>query len=325
MRRILTGIQSSGTPHLGNVLGAILPAIKMSQEEGTQSLFFIADFHALTTVKDGTTLQKNILHTAATWLAFGFDTETHLLYRQSDLPQVMELCWHLSCLTPYPMLANAHSFKDKKEQLHNVNAGLFFYPVLMAADILLYRANEVPVGKDQQQHLEITRDLGQAFNTKYGETLVIPEAKINASTGIVPGTDGRKMSKSYGNFINIFGSEKEIKQQVFGIQTDSTPLEAPKDPETCNVFQILKHVAPPSLSEGIHKKYREGGYGYGHAKKDLLGAILSTYQKERDRFDEYLETPEMVFQTLKKGAAKAKGIADKTLEEVRQRTGLTFH
>ncbi|MFM7859697.1 MAG: tryptophan--tRNA ligase, partial [Flammeovirgaceae bacterium] len=209
MSRILTGIQSSGRPHLGNLLGAIIPAIKLSQQSGNESFFFIADLHSLTTIKDARQRIENVNAVAAAWLAFGFDTEKNLLYRQSRIPEVCELAWYLSCFTPFPMLANAHSFKDKSERLADVNAGLFTYPVLMTADIILYDAHFVPVGKDQRQHLEMARDIATSFNNLYGETFVVPEALIEESVMTIPGTDGQKMSKSYGNIIDIFLPDKE--------------------------------------------------------------------------------------------------------------------
>src|SRR6185369_7701125 len=212
MSRILTGIQSSGRPHLGNLLGAIIPAIKLSKQSGNESFFFIADLHSLINIKDPIVREENVRAVAAAWLAFGFDVEKNLLYRQSRIPIVCELTWYLNCITPFPMLANAHSFKDKSEKLSDVNAGLFTYPVLMAADIILYDANYVPVGKDQLQHLEIARDIATKFNHKMGETFVVPEAKTDERVMIVPGTDGEKMSKSRGNIINIFAPEKELKK-----------------------------------------------------------------------------------------------------------------
>ena len=255
MARILTGIQSSGKPHLGNLLGAIVPAIKLSQQPGNESLFFIADLHSLISIKDANQRMENTRAVAAAWLAFGFDVEKNLLYRQSQIPEVCELTWYLNCLTPYPMLANAHSFKDKSDRLADVNAGLFIYPVLMAADIILYNANFVPVGKDQKQHLEMARDIATTFNGLYGDTFVVPEAKIEESVMTIPGTDGQKMSKSYGNIIDIFLPEKELKKQIALIVTDSTPLEVPKDPDKDNVFAIYKLIATPEQTADLRKKY----------------------------------------------------------------------
>ena len=243
MARILTGIQSTGVPHLGNILGAIIPAIELSRDKNNESLFFIADLHSLTTIRDPKILKENTYATAAAWLAFGFDTKNNLFYRQSDVTEVCELTWHLNCFTPYPMLANAHSFKDKANRLSDVNTGLFTYPVLMASDILLYDAEIVPVGKDQQQQLEMTRDIAGSFNHVYGDTLVLPEAKFDERVMIVPGTDGQKMSKSYNNIIDIFLPDKKLRKQVMSIVTDSTPMEKPKDPSSCHVFSLFKLLA----------------------------------------------------------------------------------
>ncbi len=321
MARILTGIQSSGKPHLGNLLGAIIPAIKLSQQAGNESLFFIADLHSLTTIKDPKQRAENTRAVAAAWLAFGFDVEKNLLYRQSQIPEVCELAWYLSCLTPFPMLANAHSFKDKSDRLADVNAGLFTYPVLMTADIILYNANYVPVGKDQRQHLEIARDIATAFNNQYGETFVVPEAKIEESVMTIPGTDGQKMSKSYGNIIDIFVSDKDLKKQIGLIVTDSTPLEAPKNPDTDNVFAIYKLIASPEQTEALRKKYLAGNFGYGHAKQELLDLIVTKYPKERETFQYYMNNPAELEKKLQQGEEKARVIAKDVLGKVRSRLG----
>lgn len=321
MSRILTGIQSSGRPHLGNVLGAIKPAIELSKRSENESLFFIADLHSLTTIKDAEERINNIHATAAAWLAFGFDTDTNLFYRQSRIPEVCELTWYLNCLTPFPMLANAHSFKDKSDKLADVNAGLFTYPVLMAADIILYDADIVPVGKDQKQHLEITRDIAQTFNNQYGDTFVIPEARIDENVMTIPGTDGQKMSKSYGNTIDIFLPEKQLKKQVMSIVTDSTPLEEPKDPDTCNVFALYRLIAPAEQTAALRAKYLAGNYGYGHAKKELLGLILETYAEQRETFNHYMEHPADLEEQLSIGEEKARAIAQAVIQRVRQKLG----
>lgn len=322
MARILTGIQSSGRPHLGNLLGAILPAIEMSENAANESFFFIADLHSLTTIKDAKERIENTNAVAAAWLAFGFDTEKNYFYRQSRLPEVCELTWYLNCFTPYPMLANAHSFKDKSENLADVNAGLFDYPVLMAADILLYDANFVPVGKDQQQHLEITRDIAQKFNYHYQkEIFVIPEAKISEEVMTIPGTDGRKMSKSYKNFIDIFLPSKELKKQISSIVTDTTPLEAPKNPDTCNVFRLYSLIASEQQIQEMRENYLKGGYGYGHAKQALQNLIETKYQEERKRFEELMQAPKILNEILEKGEAKARQVAKATLARVRQVLG----
>lgn len=321
MARILTGIQSSGRPHLGNLLGAIIPAIKLSQQQGNESLFFIADLHSLTTIKEAETRVNNVRAVAAAWLAFGFDIEKNYLYRQSRIPEVCELTWYLNCFTPYPMLANAHSFKDKAERLSDVNAGLFTYPVLMTADIILYDAHFVPVGKDQKQHLEMARDIATAFNNVYGETFVVPEARIEENVMTVPGTDGQKMSKSYGNIIDIFLPEKELKKQVMSIVTDSTPLEAPKDPDKDNVYAIYSLLADDAQKEEMRQKYIAGNYGYGHAKQALLQLILEKYKHEREAFSFYMSNPSELDKKLEQGEAKARVIAHKVLKRVREKLG----
>lgn len=322
MKRVLTGIQSTGQPHLGNVLGAMLPAIEMSNRPENEAFLFIADLHSLTTIRNPELLKQNTQAVAAAWLALGFDTEKNTFYRQSDVPEVTELTWYLNCLAPYPMLANAHSFKDRQNRLAEVNGGLFTYPVLMAADILLYDANEVPVGKDQKQHLEITRDLAEAFNRHYGENLlVVPDAVINDQVKIVPGTDGQKMSKSYDNFISIFAPEKVVKKQVMGIVTDSTPLEEPKDPEVCNVFKLYELIAPDDAVETMRNNYRNGGYGYGHAKKELLGALLEKFSDARREYDALMSEPERITERLTHGANKARHSANQTLSRVRSALG----
>jgi tryptophanyl-tRNA synthetase len=317
MARILTGIQSSGRQHLGNILGAIKPAIALSNNGQNDSFFFIADLHTLTSVKNADTLKQNTYAAAAAWLACGFDTAKNTFYRQSDIPEVCELMWYLSCFTPYPMLANGHSFKDKSDKLADVNAGLFTYPVLMAADILLYNANYVPVGKDQIQHLEMARDIATKFNLHYGETFVIPEAKVDESVMTIPGIDGQKMSKSYNNYIDVFLDEKALKKVVMSIQTDSTPLEEPKNPETCNVFKIYSLVANSSQIEDLRTKYVGGNYGYGHAKTELLGVLIDAYKTEREAFNYYICNTTEIENKLKSGADKARNVAHSVLINVR--------
>jgi tryptophanyl-tRNA synthetase len=322
MARILTGIQSSGRPHLGNLLGAILPAIEMSKNSANESFFFIADFHSLTTIKDAQARIESTNAVAAAWLACGFDTERNFFYRQSRVPEVCELTWYLNCFTPYPMLANAHSFKDKSENLSDVNAGLFDYPVLMAADILLYDAEFVPVGKDQQQHLEMTRDIAQKVNSFYKkDVFVIPQAKISEDVMVIPGTDGKKMSKSYNNFIDIFLPSKELKKQISAIVTDATPLEEPKNPDTCNVFALYRLVASPEQVETMRGNYLRGGFGYGHAKQELQAVLETKFAKERELFNEYMQNPAQIEKILSVGEAKAKEIALKTLDRIREVTG----
>ncbi|MDI9357192.1 MAG: tryptophan--tRNA ligase, partial [Chitinophagaceae bacterium] len=301
MSRILTGIQSSGSIHLGNVLGAILPAISLSQKRENESLFFIADFHSLVSIKDTIEREKNIKSVAAAWLACGFDTNKNIFYRQSKIPEVCELAWYLSCFTPYPMLANAHSFKEKSDKLSDVNAGLFTYPVLMAADILLYDAEIIPVGKDQLQHLEITRDIASHINRLYGDIFVIPNPLINEEVMTVPGTNGLKMSKSYKNTLDIFAPEKDLKKQVMSIITESVPLESPKNPDTCTVFQLFRLVANLSDTSILREKYLAGNFGFGDAKKQLLEILLDTFAKERMQYDYYIHNERELEEKLKEG------------------------
>jgi tryptophanyl-tRNA synthetase len=321
MSRILTGIQSTGRPHLGNILGAILPAIELSKQADNESFFFIADLHSLTTIRDPNLLRNNTYAVAAAWLAFGFDTDANTFYRQSDVTEVTELAWILSCLTPYPMLANAHSFKDKSTRLSDVNAGLFTYPVLMACDIILYDAHYVPVGKDQVQHLEITRDIAEKFNQIYGKTFVIPEAKISENVKTIPGIDGQKMSKSYHNTIDIFQDDKALKKNIQAIVTDSTPLEEPKNPDTCNVFKLYSLLATPEETNTMRENYIRGGYGYGHAKNALYEKIVTRFEHERKIFNYYMTNLDQLEAKLQVGAKKAKAIAQLKLKEVRSKIG----
>lgn len=321
MSRVLTGIQSTGTPHLGNILGAIIPAINMANDPKNDSYLFIANLHTLTQIKDAAIMKENTLSTAATWLAFGLDIEKSVFYRQSDIPQVTELSWYLSCFFPYQRLTLAHSFKDKADRLEDVNSGLFTYPMLMAADILLYDADVVPVGKDQLQHIEMTRDVASRFHTKMGETFVVPEAKVQEETMYVPGTDGAKMSKSKGNIINIFLADKKLRKQIMAIQTDSTPLEEPKDPDTCNVFNIYKLMASKEQIAEMRKNYEAGGYGYGHAKQALYELIITRFEKERETYHFYMENPSKIEEALSLGAQKAHQTADKVLAKVREKLG----
>ena len=322
MARILTGIQATGTPHLGNLLGAIIPAIELSKNPDNESFLFIANLHTLTQIKKAEELRQNTQQIAAAWLAFGLDTEKTHFYRQSDIPEVCELYWYLSCFFPYQRLTLAHSFKDKADRLDDVNAGLFSYPVLMAADILLYDAEIVPVGKDQLQHLEMARDMGGRFNHQMGETFVLPKAELEESTKYVPGTDGQKMSKSRGNIINIFLPEKQLKKQIMSIETDSTPLEEPKNPDTCKVFSIYSLVADEIQTEVLRKKYLAGNFGYGHAKTELLNLILNKFSKEREIFKYFIENPAELEDKLKHGAEKTRPIAQETLARVRERLGV---
>lgn len=300
-----------------------MPAIELSKQAGNESLFFIANLHTLTSVKDINFIKESTDAVAATWLAFGFDTDKNIFYRQSDVPEVCELTWYLNCLTPFPMLANAHSFKDKSERLADVNAGLFTYPVLMAADIILYDANFVPVGKDQVQHLEMTRDIAEKFNNRFGETFVIPNVKIDEQVMVVPGIDGQKMSKSYNNFINIFLPEKELKKVVLSIVTDATPLEDPKNPDTCNVFALYKLLASANEISTMRENYLKGGYGYGHAKNALYELILEKFKTQRELYTYYMNNRNELDAKLKIGADKARVIAHATLKRVREKLGFS--
>ncbi|MFL9837741.1 tryptophan--tRNA ligase [Flavobacterium sp. ST-75] len=321
MAKILTGIQSTGTPHLGNLLGAIIPAIEMANKPENESFLFIADLHSTTQIKDGKTLRENTYSVAATWLSFGLDINKVIFYRQSDVPQTAELSWYLSCFFPFQRLTLAHSFKDKADRLADVNAGLFTYPMLMAADILLYDAEFVPVGKDQLQHLEITRDVASRFNHQMGDTFVLPEAISSEETKIIPGTDGEKMSKSRNNIINIFQEDKPLRKQVMSIETDSTPLEEPKNPDTCNVFAIYKLLATPEQTEQMRGNYLGGNYGYGHAKQALFELIVEKYREPREKYKYYMENLNEVEDLLKTGAEKAAVIANGVLGRVREKLG----
>jgi len=321
MSRILTGVQSTGTPHLGNLLGAIIPAIEMANNPENESFLFIANMHSLTQIKDYKELNKNTYSTAATWLACGLDINKTVFYRQSDIPEVTELSWYLSCFYPYQRLTLAHSFKDKSDRLEDVNAGLFFYPMLMAADILIYDAEIVPVGKDQLQHLEITRDVANRFNHQMGETLVPPEAKLQKSSMYVPGTDGRKMSKSQGNIINLFLSDKQLRKQIMKIQTDSTPLEAPKNPATCNLFALYKLVASEQQVAEMRTNYEGGNYGYGQAKQAFFELLIEKFSEERARYNYYMNNFEEVDKALTIGAEKARAVASQVLRRVREKVG----
>jgi tryptophanyl-tRNA synthetase len=321
MSRILTGIQSTGTPHLGNILGAIIPALKLAKEAENESFLFIADMHSLTQIKDSAQLKENTYATAATWLAFGLDTNKTVFYRQSDVPQVSELMWYLLCLYPFNRLSLAHSFKDKADRMDDVNGGLFTYPILMAADILLYDATIVPVGKDQKQHLEMTRDVANRFNLKYGETFILPEEKIEGVTMLVPGTDGEKMSKSRGNYIDVLLPEKALRTQIMSIVSDSTPLEDPKDPSTCATFALYKLIANESETDQMRKNYLAGNYGYGHAKQALFELILTKFAVPREKFSALMADKSQIDTALRIGAEKAKLVADEVLNRVRTKVG----
>ncbi|MGB1269015.1 MAG: tryptophan--tRNA ligase [Flavobacteriaceae bacterium] len=322
MARILTGIQSTGTPHLGNLLGAIIPAIDMANNPENESYLFIANLHTLTQIKDAETLRSHTYSVAATWLAFGLDIEKTVFYRQSDIPQVTELSWYLSCFFPYQRLTLAHGFKDKADRLEDVNSGLFTYPMLMAADILLYDAEIIPVGKDQLQHIEMTRDVASRFHAKMGnDTFVLPKGKIQENGILVPGTDGQKMSKSRGNYINIFQSDKQLRKQVMKIATDSTPLEDSKNPDTCNLFALYKLIANDEQIAEMRLNYERGGYGYGHAKQAFFELLVEKYSKERALYNHYMDNLDEIDSALAIGAQKASKVANKVLARVREKIG----
>ena len=321
MARILTGIQSTGTPHLGNILGAILPAIKLSENSDNESYLFIANLHTLTQIKNAEELRHNTYSVAATWLAFGLDIEKTVFYRQSDIPQVTELAWYLNCFFPFKRMQLAHGFKDKADRLEDVNSGLFMYPMLMAADILLYDAEVIPVGKDQLQHIEFTRDVASRFHAKMGEAFVLPEEKLQENTMLIPGTDGEKMSKSRDNYINIFLPEKQLRKKIMSIETDSTPLEEPKDWSTCNCFAIYSLLANEEQIATMKANYENGNYGYGHAKQALYELILTTFEVQRERYNYYMQNLDKIDEALAIGAEKAKKVADKVLARVREKVG----
>tara|TARA_B110000495_G_C23003613_1_gene592587 strand:+ start:646 stop:1617 length:972 start_codon:yes stop_codon:yes gene_type:complete len=322
MARILTGIQSTGTPHLGNILGAIKPAIDLANDPLNDSFLFIADMHSLTQIKDGERLRNNTYAVAATWMACGLDTSRSVFYRQSDVPEVTELSWYLQCMFPYSRMTLAHSFKDKSERLEDVNAGLFSYPMLMAADILLYDAEKVPVGKDQMQHLEMTRDVASRFNHKFGETLVLPEVLTSELTMYVPGTDGGKMSKSQDNTINIFDDAATLKKVINKqLVTDATPLEDPKDPDSAVVYKLYKLVASESDAQEMAAALRAGGYGWGHAKKALVEALVDGFASERTRYNELISNREEIDVALAQGAERARAVASEVLSRVRGKIG----
>jgi tryptophanyl-tRNA synthetase len=321
MARILTGIQSTGVPHLGNLLGAIIPLVESSKDPANETFGFIADLHSLTTIKEAEVRRENTYAVAASYLACGFDINKNVFYRQSDVPEVCELAWYLECFMSFNRLQLAHSFKDKSENVSEVNAGLFVYPMLMAADILLFDAQVVPIGKDQKQHLEFTRDIADKLNFHYGDLLVVPEERLNEKTMYVPGTDGRKMSKSYGNAINIFLPEKQLRKVVMSVVTDSKELEEAKDPETCNVVKLYELIATADKVEVMKQNYRKGGYGYGHAKQELFEELMRRFAKEREIFNHYMENKNELDKQLQVGAEKAKAVASVTLKRVRKALG----
>ena len=321
MAKILTGIQSTGTPHLGNILGAIIPAIKMANSSNEESYLFIANMHSLTQIKNPKILSQNTYSTAAAWLSFGLDPKKSCFFRQSDVPEVSELAWYLSCFFPYQRLKLAHSFKDKSNDLKNVNSGLFSYPMLMSADILLYDANIVPVGKDQLQHLEITRDVALKFNNLMGDTFIIPEAKVHSDNMYITGTDGEKMSKSKNNIIDIFVEDKQLRKQIMKIQTQSLSIEDKKDPKKCNVFKLYSAIVSKDKARVISERYKSGGIGYGEIKELLYNEILNRFSTNRKKFFQLAENKDEVERQLLSGAKKARAQAQNVLKRVRTNIG----
>ncbi|MCH8841796.1 MAG: tryptophan--tRNA ligase [SAR324 cluster bacterium] len=319
-RRTLSGIKPTGQPHLGNYLGFLKPAMAMLASH--EAFYFIADYHALTTVRVAEELREHTYDLVAVFAALGMDFEQHAFFRQSDIPQHVELAWVLSCVTPMGLLERAHAFKDAKAKNGEVNHGLFAYPVLMAADILIYDTHEVPVGRDQKQHLEITRDLAQRFNHLYGETLVVPEARIEDDVATIPGTDGRKMSKSYHNVLPLFSPEKELRKAVMRVVTDSKTVEAPKDPDTCNVFNIYRHFAPEADRKAWAERYRAGGMGYGEMKQATFEAINDEIGPYRERYFALRPDTEQLDRILASGAEKARQVAHGVMDRVRLKVGL---
>ncbi len=322
MARILSGIQPSGTLHIGNYFAMMRPMIRFQAEH--ELFCFIVNYHALTTVNDGGALRANTLEAAMDFLALGLDPERAHFWVQGDVPEVAELTWILACQTSLGLLERSHSYKDKIAKGITPSCGLFTYPVLMAADILLYQANIIPVGRDQKQHVEITRDIAERFNNVYGETFTLPEPLINDDIAVIPGIDGQKMSKSYGNTIEIFEDEKSLKKKVMRIVTDSTPVEEPKNPETCSLFALYRLFAEPQKVENMRDRYLKGGLGYGEVKKELLGLIWEYFAPFRKKREEYSKDRGEVMRILKKGADRTRAVAAPTMERVKEVTGLSY-
>jgi tryptophanyl-tRNA synthetase len=318
--RILSGIQPSGILHIGNYFGMIRQAMAL-QDEG-EAFYFIADYHALTSVRDPDILRENVRRVALDFLACGFDPERGALFLQSDVPEVTELAWILSTVTPTGLLERAHSYKDKIARGMSASAGLFTYPILQAADILIYDSDVVPVGKDQKQHIEITRDLATKINETFGNVFKLPQPRIQSATEVVPGIDGQKMSKSYGNTIDIFGSEKETRKQVMSIVTDSTPVEAPKDPDVSTIFQLFSLVGSADEVAEMRSAFKKGGSGYGEFKKQLFGRLWEFFAPMRKRREEILAQPETIDTVLARGAERSNAIAHGVMARVRQAVGL---
>lgn len=319
-RRSLTGVKPTGAPHIGNLLGAIRPALAL--QDSYEAYYFVASYHALTTVQDRAALRAGILEVGATWLALGLDPSRTVVFNQHDVPELCELTWVLGCVLSKGMLDKGHAFKDAVAKGKDVNAGVFNYPLLMAADILMFQSDVVPVGKDQKQHVEIARDVAGSFNAVFGETFKLPEAIIQADVATIPGLDGRKMSKSYGNSIEVFLPTRQLRKKVMSIQTDSKTMEEPKDPDTCNVFNLYKLFATPEQTADLAARYRAGGLGYGHAKQELFEVMDQQLEAPRARYEELKARPEQVFETFSAGAERARAVARSTMSLVRDRIGL---
>ena len=317
---VLSGIQPSGILHLGNYFGAMKQYLDL--QETSINYFFIANYHAMTSLRDAKELRENTLDIARHYIAIGLDPAKSALFLQSDVPEVTELAWYLSVITPMGVLERCHSYKDNTAKGFATEHGLFAYPVLMAADILMYEPDFVPVGRDQKQHVEVARDIAMKFNSTYGDVMKIPDVMIRESTAIVPGTDGQKMSKSYNNYIAFLADEKVIKKQVMGIVTDSTPVDSPKDPNSCNVFKIYSLFASESDIEEMKNRYLNGGYGYGEAKKLLLATILEYFKEARIKYNELQNDNSFVIDVLKSGHDKAREQANRFMKKIREATGI---
>ena len=321
-KRILTGIQPSGTLHIGNYFGAMRPAVTL-QDSGNECFYFIANYHAMTSMPDPKDLHERTFGVAVDFLAAGIDPQKTVFFRQSDVPEVQELAWFLSCICPMGLLERCHSYKDKLAHGLEANHGLFAYPALMAADILLYQSELVPVGKDQKQHLEVTRDLAIRFNNHFGDILTVPDAYISTEVAVIPGLDGQKMSKSYNNTIELFGEGKPVRKKFMSIKTDSTPMGEPMNPDTCNVFALYKLMATPEEVEALRKNYLENPeFGYGHAKQALFEKYTEYFAEAREKRKELLANPQKVEDILQDGASRARKVADATMAKVRAAVGL---
>lgn len=318
--RVLSGIQPSGHLHLGNYFGAMRPQIELQNEH--ECFYFVANYHALTSLDDPEAMRQLTQEVAASYLALGLDPDRAVLFRQSDVPEVTELTWILSCVTPMGLLERCVSYKDKVAQGLSPNHGLFAYPVLQAADILIYRPQGVPVGQDQKQHVEVTQDIQEKFNNRYGPVFVRPEALIRPEVAVVPGVDGRKMSKSYGNAIELFAPARDVQKRIMSMVTDSTPVSEPKDPDRCNVFALLKLFASPEERQLWEDRYRRGGTGYGEAKKRLFELFMETLEPARKRFEELSRHPDQVEDVLREGGRFARSVAQATMEDVRKACGI---